>query len=140
MSSLWTVVPRSIRKELEWEGHAFWVELKDRLNTGEAKELAAAAMWKWTPKVSAKDGESNKDDVMTIDWAQAAFAKVRIYLVAWSLTDEAGSALTLHIDTFKALDPGVFRLIEVAIDDHAKIVKNSKATGTATSTESPNKI
>lgn len=127
MSSFWTVTPSVKRFDLEFEEHAFSINLKTELSHGEAKLIAAAGIRSWSKKDGAQQSETNDGMEINVNLDQAAMTKVLTWMAGWSLSDDAGASLPINVDTLRALRGGVGKLIEETIDAHAKTVTEGEA-------------
>ena len=133
MSSKWTVTPETVRlDDLEWNGNAFWIEVKKDLTEGERRRVMTAG-WKGVSGGGSNQpnriGESAPQTEITIDWAAQSLARTLVYLVDWSLADDKGNKLKPTRDTIEALHPGVFEAIEAGINKHVEArAQEKKAT------------
>jgi len=119
MSSFWTVEPDQKQITLIFRNKSFTVDLKKHLTTGEVRQIMGAGVRSIRTADSA-DGEENKEMDIRLDMGHAAFVKVRIYIANWSLKDDKSAKLAIELDTLKAMHPALFKLIEVAVDEHQK--------------------
>lgn len=117
-----------------------FIDVKQRLNTGEYHELFARLSPHVTP-----------GEVTRFDTRVAGTAKVLSYLVGWSLKDdEAPVAYSLDMSesarqaTLNNLDPDTFREIREAIEKHEEATdaevsarKNGRAPGSESNLISP---
>ena len=123
MSSHWTVEPDVVRKVLTWRGRELWVDLKKQLTTGEQKRIDASGIRSMTRRTDIT-GREDLDMELNIDLDAATFMKTKTWLVDWSLKDDQGTKLPLTIDTLRALNPLFTKVIEIAVDEHAKSVSD----------------
>ena len=120
--SKWTVTPETDRIECEFDGEGFWIEVKRTLTTGESMRLRSSG-FRGYAKANTADVEAGRvteEDVdmeVDINWDALVFAKVHTYLTGWSLAD-GDDPLPCTMKTLNALVPGVFKVIEDAIDKH----------------------
>ena len=125
-NSIWTIAPETETYNLEWNNNQFWIEVKKRLNQGEKKRVTSAAF------STMSHGRGEDDNVQfNVNLEHAAFEKVRVWLVDWSLSDFNNNKLPVNVDTFRALGD-VYDVIEKKIDEHSKGV-----LGTEKKTENP---
>ena len=124
MGSIWTVTPESVRYELTWGEHTFWVDVKKELNAGEEKKLIAMGLRSWTQRGDEMELNTSFD--------AAVIGKVWLWVADWSLTDDKGQKLPRNFDTVKALNTEVFGIIERQVDEHAKAVEAKKAQTSGT--------
>ena len=123
MGSIWTVTPESVRKELLYGEHEFWIELKKELTVGERKKLFSSGF----RSLSQIEGGKDEDVELNVDWDSMVFKKVQTFLLDWSLVDDKGNKLShqsiaggrgVSVDILRVLKPAVFAVIEAAIDAH----------------------
>lgn len=131
--SLWTVAPETERVNLEYNGTAFWIELKQELTIGEQRRMETAGFRGARTGTSVPEG----DNEISIDWRAQSFARTEIYLVDWSLADDAGNKLKLTKDTIQALRQDVYDLIEKAINAHVEARAAVKKADAGNSTPNP---
>ena len=118
----WTVDPtEKIRVDLTYRGEPFWVELKKELSMGEQKKVESSALHTMRRNRQQADDEQSAD--INVNWDLPVFVKVNTYLVDWSLTDDRGNKLPRTLDSLKAMRQPVFKLIEDAVDAHARAVE-----------------
>jgi hypothetical protein len=126
MSSYWTVEPETTRVDLAYGGRAFWVDLKKELTAGEAARLDAAGFMRGHQATRAVADPDEAKAEISVDWSTLTLAKVKTWLAGWSLADESGARLPISLDTLRALRAPVFRLIEQAVDRHAREVAQAE--------------
>lgn len=122
MNSKWCVRPDEDVVNLEWEGEKFWVKLKRRLTVGEDRRVQTSGWRGLQPSSSGK----NENPEIKIDWQAQAFARVEAYLTDWSLEDDDRKKLVLSHDMIEALEPGVFKVIEDAVNRHVEAAGKEK--------------
>jgi hypothetical protein len=127
MGSIWTVAPETVRVECEWNGHAFWLEVKRELTEGERRRVQMAGFkgmsgFGTTPQ---RPGEK-RDTTMEIDWLAQSYTRTLTWVVDWSLADEKAVKLALTRDTLEALHPDVYGAIETALNAHVEQQEQEK--------------
>jgi hypothetical protein len=110
----WFVKPETERVSLP-DGQ--WLDLKKRLNAGDDRRRMTMVI-----KEFRQDGRYTPDPEMV------GKADVLIYLVDWSLRDDAGSKVKIDTEGAKAsaidsLDPDKFKVIADAVEAHAKAME-----------------
>lgn len=145
MSSIWTVAPESVTKELvyvrrevvpasEPDGqaevketrHPFSITIKKRLTVGEARRVQTAG-WRG---ISGVGGQQATE--ISVDWKATTFARTAAYLLGWSLTDGKGRGLPIDEKGLETLHPDVYELIEEAIAAHVTEMEQEKKLTTGT--------
>ena len=123
MASKWTVTPETVKVEGEWNGEAFWLELKKDLTEGERRRVMTAG-WKGVSGTASdkpsRVGEAPKSAEITIDWSAQSIVRTLTFLVDWSLADDKGNKLPITRDTVEALYPAMYEAIEGAINKHVE--------------------
>lgn len=119
MSDIWGVTPDAMKIDLVYttpdgEAHPFWISLRKQLTIGEDRKQTTAG-WK-----SIKDGE------MGVDWTVRSFARTKAYLVAWSLSDDAGKPIACDMEGIETRNADVYLLIEDAITAHVEAMAEEK--------------
>ena len=114
----WVVVPETEQLELEWRGHRFWILIKKRLNTGEDRRIRGAAIHGM--RGLAKPGQDPKDvdPELLLNWREAGYARLEVYIVEWSLSTSNGVKLPIpgkDRSQLEALDAGLTDVMENAI-------------------------
>lgn len=143
MASFWTVVPNQVeRKELQFRGRDFWIDLKQELTTGERARIEAAAFRSYSRRGGQDVDKTASDDVamdmeMNVNFELSKFEKMRVWLAAWSLCDDNNQPLPLTVETLRALKDGLGELIEKAVDDHAKEVRDAAKKPEASGQSTP---
>lgn len=114
----WIVAPETEQLECEWRDHQFWILIKKRLNTGEDRRVRGSAIHGM--RGFAKPGQDPKDadPEMLLNWREAGYARLEVYIVEWSLTTEKGIKLPIPSRDraqLEALDSGLTDVMENAI-------------------------
>lgn len=134
MGSIWTVAPETTRLDANWQGHAFWLDVKRQLTEGERRRVAMAGFKGMSGFSQAQQptrtGESPRETSLDIDWVSQSFTRTLTWVVDWSLSDEKGNKLALRRDTLEALHPGVYEAIEAAINAHVEAMEQEKKAPT----------
>lgn len=114
----WVVAPETIQLNLEWFGNKFWILIKKRLNTGEDRRIRGSAIHGM--RGLAKPGQDPKDvdPELLLNWREAGYARLEVYIVEWSLATEKGVKLPIPSkdrSQLEALDAGLSDVMENAI-------------------------
>lgn len=113
MGSRWTVTPEVIRYDLAWRDEKFWIEVKSELNNSDRNRIRFAGI---------KLYQGSRDST-ELDLERAMFEKVRVWLLDWSLMDDANEKLSFaDVETLRALRCEVFDVIDTAITKHSNEV------------------
>jgi len=105
----------------------YWLEVKRSLAAGEHQELIGAAI----KRAAFKAGE---DVGVELDFGNASFLKIGLYVVDWNLPDLNGKVpdidtLPKRLDALRALSMPTFREIERAVDEHVENQNRPKKSG-----------
>ena len=143
MGNIWCVAPETEKLDLDFQGNPFWVQVKKQLNMGEKRKIETAGFRGMTGFTDNKQQRTDRerDTEISIDWRAQSFARMEMYLTAWSLDDGAGNVLPLtnKRDALEALRPEVYEVIEAGLNAHiermdaAKKAEPGAATLSATS-------
>lgn len=133
MGSIWCVKPDVDKLELTWidpEGtpHNLWIKVKRRLTVGEERKVMTAG-WRSISNLATRGPGGDQqpgDAAINIDWKAQSFARASVYLVEWSLEDDANKRLPLNTDTLESLHPTLFTAIENALTAHIEACNQEK--------------
>lgn len=125
MSSIWTVSPESVTKDLNYVAqdgatYPFWIKLKKRLTIGEQRRVQTAG-WK-----GISTTRNQQEQEITIDWKLMGFSRTVEYLLDWSLTDDARVKLPLTREVLETLNEEVYALIDDAVKQHVEAMVEEK--------------
>lgn len=123
MAKHWFVTPETVRVDL---GDGDWVEFKKELSYGERQELALADM-RFT-------GFLQGEQDISLDLAQINIRSMAMWIVDWSLCDDAGNPMPVSVASIKALSSEAAGILEEALEKH-KAEQEKNAVTTAGSTE-----
>lgn len=127
MGAIWTVAPETVRLEGEWNGHAFWVEVKRQLTDGEKRRVQMAGFKGMSGFATGPQRAGEKRDTsLEIDWAAQSYTRTLTWLVDWSLADDKAAKLPLTRDTLEALHPDVYTAIETVLNAHVEAREQEK--------------
>jgi hypothetical protein len=125
------VKPKTITIEIS-EGDK--IQIKKELTVGERKSMYAKSM-----EQIQQDGDN--EPKITMNVAEAAFAKVNTYLVGWSFEEEDGNGDVIPVelteDAVRSLDEDTFAEIEAAIDKHVENLEKEKKVASAKTKRKP---
>lgn len=125
-----------------------WIEVRTRLNNGEAKKLEMAGLM--PPIRTAPDATHPFGEILTpIDLERYELERAAIYLLDWSFRNEADKPIALNgrdgtvdLGALRALHPEDFEEVNTAIVTHiiatAKEKKDKAMTTTSVPVTSPN--
>lgn len=124
MKSSWFVTPEIHRIELD-EGQ--WIEIKKQLNVGESRRLATAGFKNIKTRTEDQRGPGTDEmPEVGIDWPRMSMARVKTYLIDWSICDENDKRVKVTEGAIEALDPDKFTIIDEAIDKYLDSVEEEK--------------
>lgn len=118
------VTPTTVRLDIS-EGD--WIEIKERLDFGEAQALAQAGL---RQEGSMLGGTPD----MRLDLAAYKIERLVAYLVDWSFRDADGRAVDVTRASIRALDPATAAEIDAAIDAHVEAMDANPTAPMAMST------
>ena len=106
------VKPETVRYDLAPDptGRVEWIEIKKRLNQGEANSVMTAG-WR----------SVNRGQEVMVDWRAQTFARTVMYLVRWSFLDEDDQQTKPSAETIEALDQETFAEIQELITRHIEL-------------------
>lgn len=107
-------------------GDGEWIEVREELSIGEERKAYTGAV---KGSVKLENGETRTE----YDAQKLSFALVVAHLVDWSVRDDAGKRVDISTmdkkrAAIEALDADSFDVIEKAVDEHTKAVKDAKKT------------
>ena len=114
----WVVAPDPTQLDCEWRGKEFWILIKKRLNTGEDRRVRGSAIHGMRGFAKPGQNPEDADPEMLLNWREAGYARLEVYIVEWSLATEAGVKLPIPSKDraqLEALDAGLTDVMENAI-------------------------
>lgn len=99
-----------------------FIEVKSELCVGDQKRLEAAGM----KRVQRKQPNGEYLTELEIDWETFSLARAEVWIVDWSLRDEAGQPVPVTYSALKSLTPETFDAIETAISAHVDATAEEK--------------
>ena len=121
MATMPFVDPETVRYPV---GDEDWIEVKKFLNAGEEKKLAGAGV------PSFSQGEPGKQS-FELDFVGLAFARMLVYIVAWSYVDAKGNQTKPTREYIETLRTDVFDQIDAVLDKHRKAMEEERKRPTS---------
>jgi hypothetical protein len=129
--SVWCVAPETEKIDLvfktpDGQEHPFWIAVRKRLTSGEARTLRHAGWRGLRERDDAPADPKLREPQIEIDWASRTRARVEAYLADWSLTNDTGGRLPVSSEVLDSLDDALFELIDDEILAHMNRVAEEK--------------